>query len=62
MPDARGMLQPFDMVLDFAAGEPGGKKTVRVASQYYMLVFAVVHHQGTGIRTIHRTGGNCSVH
>jgi hypothetical protein len=38
------MLQPFDVILDFTTGEPGGKRAIGIAPQYNAIVRTMVHH------------------
>lgn len=53
-----GMLQAFDVTFDFGAGETGSKRAGWIAPQHDVTIRALIHYEGTGIRTIHGAGGN----
>jgi hypothetical protein len=52
------MLQPFGVILYFAAGKAVGKKKVRIAQQDDTIVCTTFHYRAIGIRTVHHAGGN----
>ena len=53
--DAMRALDPSDMILEFGAGKPGGKRVVGIASDLYPAIRRVTDDDRTGIRAIHRT-------